>query len=560
MQTTLFRSSVSTRYSGDEKKLRGGYYTPPPIARLLARWAVSDDATVLEPSCGEGEIVEAAAQRATRGNVVAVELFADEAVIARSRGAGRTVVHTGDFFEWFADKMPLGEFDAAVGNPPFLRFHTFPEEHRERAFELMRHEGLSPTRLTNAWVPFVVAATMSLRPGGRLAMVLPAELLQVTYAAELRAYLARKYRRIIIATFRTLLFEDAEQETVLLFGIRDDSGNARMKWIELGGLKDLDEIDRLSAQNGSPVDLNHAREKWTQYYLSHDELELIRTIEQSPAFVPLGTLAEVDVGVVTGRNEFFVVTPADAKRHGISRWCEPMIGRSAQIPGVTLTSGEFEALRASDSRCLLVRLPERPLEQLSVQARDYIALGERNGAHQGYKCRIRLPLWWTVPSVWTPDAFLLRQIHDGPRIVRNAAGVTCTDTIHRLRVRPNVSSAQLAAVSMNSVGFAFAEIRGRSYGGGVLELEPSEAEQLPVPAPPWNLPARLIDGAVRSKNVEEALDLVDHAVMKSSHLDEDKLRMLRSIWRKLYERRSKRRAIRSERGGSLVAEPSRHIV
>ena len=53
----------------------------------------------------------------------------------------------------------------------------------------MRSLGLRPTRLTNAWVPFVVAAAMLVRDGGRVGLVLPAELLQVTYAAPLRDFL-----------------------------------------------------------------------------------------------------------------------------------------------------------------------------------------------------------------------------------------------------------------------------------------------------------------------------------------------------------------------------------
>ena len=46
------------------QKLRGGYYTPMPIAAFLSSWAITSDADrVLEPSCGDGVFVEAAAKR-----------------------------------------------------------------------------------------------------------------------------------------------------------------------------------------------------------------------------------------------------------------------------------------------------------------------------------------------------------------------------------------------------------------------------------------------------------------------------------------------------------------
>src|SRR6185503_1762440 len=116
----------------------------------------------------------------------------------------------GDAFTWYSVDRDC-TYDAVVGNPPFIRYQTFPEAHRAAGFALMHLEGLRPNRLTNAWVPFVVLATRALKPGGRLAMVLPAELLQVTYAGELREYLSRQYSHLIVVTFRRLIFGGIQQ-------------------------------------------------------------------------------------------------------------------------------------------------------------------------------------------------------------------------------------------------------------------------------------------------------------------------------------------------------------
>lgn len=86
----------------------------------------------------------------------------------------------------------------------------------------------------------------------------------------------------------------------------------------------------------------------------------------------------------------------------------------------------------------------------------YVSEGEAAGVHLGYKCRIRKK-WWAAPSVWVPDAFLLRQIYDHPRIVANDARATSTDTIHRVRIIGNTDARALAAASINSATFAFAE-------------------------------------------------------------------------------------------------------
>jgi adenine-specific DNA-methyltransferase len=529
-------------FAENPEKIRGGYYTPRPIGDFLTKWAIrTRTAKVLEPSAGDGEIVEPAQHRVGKGgNITAVELFPAEAAKLKRRAGDRTTVVQGDVFAWYLRNRPDGAFGAVVGNPPFIRYHSFPEEHRQRAFTLMEEEGLHPSRLTNAWVPFVVLATRALRRGGRIGLVVPAELLQVMYAGELREYLARKYVNLTIITFRRLLFDGIQQETVLLLGERGDSESAGMSFVELDGKDDLQDL-RLDKVERVPVDLDHAREKWTQYYLSKKELGLLRQVEKSDAFTTLGAIASVDVGIVTGRNEFFVLSEREASERGVLEWCLPLVGRSVQLPGVNLTAEEWRGLAGADGKCYLLQLGDADRKLLSREAASYVRWGERAGMHEGYKCRIRLPRWWNVPSVWAPDAFLLRQIHDGPRIIHNAAGVTCTDTIHRVRMNDGVSSATLAAASMNSLTFAFSEVRGRSYGGGVLELEPTEAEGLPFPRLEDELPLGAIDGWAQQWSTEEVLAEVDRLVLEPAGLGQSDIGTLRGIWRKLFARRSSRR-------------------
>ena len=525
------------------KKLRGSYYTPASIASFLAGWAVQrEDASVLEPSAGDGEVVAAVAERlGANGRITAVELDSEEARKAAERGGERTRVMEGDFFAWFQRDRPYGQFDAVIGNPPFIRYHDFPEEHRQAAFALMREEGLRPSRLMNAWLPFVVVSTAALRRGGRLALVLPAELLQVTYAGELREYLARKYSRLTVVTFRRLVFDGIQEETVLLLGVRQDSVSADMSFVELEGLEGLTD-GLIHRADSVKVDLDHAREKWTQYYLSPAELGLIRELEKCDAFCTLGDLAEVDVGVVTGRNEFFVLSGEEGRRHKVLPWCLQLVGRSAQIPGFVLREEDWRRLAEENGKCLLVQFGAVERAALAMPALAYVEYGEQMGFDKGYKCRIRLPRWWKVPSHWAPDAFLLRQIHDGPRIIQNRANATCTDTIHRVRAAKGVDSGWLAAAAMNSLTFAFAEIRGRSYGGGVLELEPTEAEGLPFPRDGRRqLSVDDLDTWARGKSVERILEEVDRLVLAPAGLSDSDIRVLRGIWKKLHERRKSRK-------------------
>ena len=121
------------------QKLRGGYYTPKPIADFLARWAIQTPTVkILEPSCGDGMLLEAAvealisrgAETATISNLIqGIEFDPEEAIKASARmqmliGLQSTPrIDTGDFFSYcqrYLAKDTL--FDAIIGNPPFIRY------------------------------------------------------------------------------------------------------------------------------------------------------------------------------------------------------------------------------------------------------------------------------------------------------------------------------------------------------------------------------------------------------------------------------------------------------
>jgi adenine-specific DNA methylase len=530
--------------SASPEKQRGAYYTPRAVAEFLARWAVREATDrVLEPSAGDGVFARALAGWAA--SVDAVELCPEEAAKTAALGLPGVRVVAEDVFAWYLRHHPEGGYDAVVGNPPFVRYQSFNGDLRRNAFEVMAEAGLHPSRLTNAWVPFVVLAVRAVRPGGRVALVVPAELMQVGYAGELRGWLAGQLSTLRLVTFRRLVFGPVQQETVLLLGERRERGTVAPASATVAAVDGPEDLDGLvvDGPNAEPVvALPPSRHKWTRLWLDDRQRGLLDEIERAAAFPRLGDLASVDVGVVTGANRFFVVRPSEAEARDLPPWCLRLVGRSAQLRGLLLSDEDWHRLRAADEPCFLVQLGPVAREDLAAAALAYVGAGEEQGFHAGYKCRIRQPRWWHVPSVWTPDAFLLRQIHTAPRIVANAAGATCTDTIHRVRVtHPDVDAAWLAAASVNSLTWAFGEVGGRSYGGGVLELEPTEAEALPFTAPATDLPVEELDRLSRAGDLERVADVVDRLALRAAGLNGREVDGLRGIWRELSRRRTSRR-------------------
>jgi hypothetical protein len=160
--------------------------------------------------------------------------------------------------------------------------------------------------------------------------------------------------------------------------------------------------------------------------------------------------------------------------------------------------------------------------------------------HHGYKCSIRKP-WYAVPSVWTPDGFLFRQIYDFPRLVHNRAEATSTDTIHRFRATGDAAAAIANAYTYLTA--ASAEIEGRSYGGGVLELEPTEAERLLMPATLGEgLPLEECDRLITAGRLDAVLE--EHSrLLLQQHLglSASDCVLLQGIWVRMRDRRMARR-------------------
>lgn len=540
------------------QKLRGGYYTPKPIANFLAQWAVqSPNAKILEPSCGDGILVEAAintlvklgADRATTTELIhAVEFDHQEALKASARIQTLTnsltqVVQNADFFSYC--KAHLSDkhlFDVVIGNPPFIRYQNFPEEHRRIAFELMEQGGLHPNRLTNSWVPFLVASTFLLNNHGRIAMVIPAELLQVNYAAELRLFLSKYYSCITLVTFKKLVFEDIQQEVILLLGERNGNEHTGIRTVELEGMEDLLSFEDIIGSNAKLKEMDHSSEKWTMYFLEEEELKLLRKLQGNQRLTIARDVIDVDVGVVTGLNEFFVLTEEQIEEHNIASYTQSLVGRSFQLKGLIFSNADRQFNVANQTPSFLLNVPNMPFNELPEALKKYISGGEEREMHRGYKCRIRNH-WYVVPSVWVPQAFMLRQVHAYPKIILNDAVATCTDTIHRVKFRNDAQPRKVAAAFMNSLTFAFSEVMGRSYGGGVLELEPNEAEKLPIPLIRSDeLNIDKLDLLERQGNIHAILDANDDVLLKRGMgLSSEEIKQLRSIWEKLRNRRINRK-------------------
>lgn len=471
-----------------ERKLRGSYYTPDWIAGFVACWIKSYDIhSILEPSCGDGVFFEQTIKKLPIEKIELVgfdtDIKAIKACHTRLSGSNaRFLLHNQDFLAWaiknIQAKVPQ-KFDAVVGNPPFVRYQYLDEGQQTNAQKIFELLGMKFTKHTNLWIPFVIASIEFLSPGGVIGMVIPSEILHVLYAQGLREYLLSSCGRILLIDPEDLWFDDTLQGAMLLMAQKKNDPTE----------KSYVAIKRTRGKtfaHGNPYRLFEEAEyitgdelskKWTYALLSKEELKAYRRVCTSKTFSTFDQLANVDVGIVTGANKFFLVPDTVVQEYSLFRKAYPMFGRSEHCPGIIYDEKQHNENRMSGYSSNFLYFDG---EQDGDEYAEYLEIGVKQDIPSRYKCRIRKP-WYKVPSVFSTPVSMLKRSNGMPRLILNRLNAYTTDTAYRITPREGVDAATLVSCFLNSVTALSAELEGRFYGGGVLELVPSEIEQLLVP-------------------------------------------------------------------------------
>ena len=533
-----------------EEKLRGGFYTPSKIANFILKWAVNGnkDYNILEPSCGDGVFLEQIIESDFEyQSVTAIEIDSQEAKKTEKIKLPKTKVLNMDFYSYC--NTTTDRFDLIIGNPPYIRYQYFNKEQREQAEKIFSKVGIKYSKLMNSWVSFVIGSSLLLKENGKIGFVLPAEILQVSYAKELRNFLAHFYNKINIVSFRKLVFPHVQQEVVLLLCEKNDSKNHLIEHLELEDATELESLD-VTKLKSPKKQIDFKSNKWTFYFLAQKEIDFIEKLLNQKKIQPLEKYAKVEVGMTTGFNKFFTVPQSIVEEYNLQEYAKPMVGRSVQVPSVIFTKKDWKNNLKLEARANFLNLPSLKELKKNKKAIEYLRNGEEEGIHKGYKCGIR-DEWQIVPSVWVSEALFIRRNNIFPRLIINQAKAYTTDTMHRVTIpkqetivsKEKINLEAFVASYYNSLSFAFAEISGRSHGGGVLELMPNEVEQILLPYNPKNagLLPKIEQMMREKKSIDEILKITDNIILKNNYgFSDSEIKIANTIWKKLLNRRLNR--------------------
>ncbi len=554
----------SRPHTGSAKSL-GAFYTDAVVAEFLVRWAVrSPQDIVLDPSFGGGVFLDAVSQRLQ--SLGAMPPFAawgieidpaahagTAALLAASTHVPPDHLLLRDFFATGASNLP--PVSVVVGNPPYIRYQRFGGELRRAALACSIAEGVRLPELSSSWAPFVVHSGAILQLGGRLAMVVPMELHHSSYARPVLDYLRRTFGKVVFLTFRRKLFPDLSESTLLLLG--EDKGAPFQGFFH----KDLADASLLSPSKPfadrslekirriNSAEIVQGRERLIEYLIPARARDLYRELVQSSKCKRLGELADVGIGYVTGANSYFHMDDAEAGRWGIPRrFLKPAVRRGRTLTGLYFRADDWRSASSTGEGGYLLHIP--PRTELTGPLKEYIRHGESLGVHQAYKCRTRTP-WFSVPHVYLPDGFLTYMSGDTPLLVVNEAGAVSPNSLHILRMHPLLcqSASTVAALWQTSLTKLSVEIEGHPLGGGMLKLEPSEAESVAFPWPNPTESAGLpslageLDALARSRGNQAAQDLADETILRGAiGLSRNDCHLLHSAAKRLRDRRQGRSA------------------
>jgi adenine-specific DNA-methyltransferase len=523
-----------------DKKNTGSYYTPSYLAEFISKRVLNyfenrTRISILEPSVGDGAFLESINKHKNLSvNIAALDINSGELEKAKNKWTSKGEFIKKDFLEYVAKR----KFSAVIGNPPYIKKNRLKEKQITLSKLIHKNEKLSEKSVKNIWATFLVKSITHLTKNGVLAFILPSELLQVSYAKEIRNYLKKQFERIEIFTFNDLMFECKGQDTIVLFAYKKAIYKGEF-FVHINSASQLDNNNFELKENLSLIENNS---KWTHHFLSNEELTFIYKLKNR--LHNIGYYIESKPGIVTAANKFFIVDEKTEKEYNLSNYTIPIIQKGLFVNGsVVFNNEDYLEIETANLPSKLLRLKNE--DRISKKLNEYLTEGERLEIPNRYKCRIR-DKWYVIPNIAKkPDAFFFKRSHNYPKLLKNNSDAFVTDSAYKVEMKKNFDLNSFIYSFYNSLTILFAEIEGRYYGGGVLELVPSEFKKLPLPyleidENEFNNFTTEFDN---KKNIDEILAINDFNILNTTlGLYKNEIEKIERIRLKLLNKRTRRKA------------------
>lgn len=438
-------------------KKNGIFYSPHSLASLLVskmQWRGVQ--SVLDPACGDGALLSAVAKHLKKATkclqLVGCDLFLPN---DRQLPPGMEFIKT-DFINFSKSRL----FDVLIMNPPYVPFGAINNKQRQTLIDTIGRQDCIPGN-ADLWCYFLAKGIQHLNVGGNFAAILPWAFLEAAYSKSIRMLLANNFSSIKVLALNQEHFESTDTRVVLLWchGYQEPHRDIEMAFA--GSHAD-------SPFTFEPVSVSAWREQ--SLFMCLDGIGSIqKALNCNHQYLPFGEYANVQIGMVTGANKYFILPPDIAKMKGFSA--------RHQIP-ILVNGNELQSLTQEKCEQVIVRFPSTLNKRQTAYLKQGIDFKIDKRSHS-----IRRSPWYKVCVGNKPDAFFTYRVSTFPFLVLNPNGYQCTNSIHRVYFKPHVNQAmkewlQISLLSLPSI--VQMESLARHYGRSVLKLEPSACSKILV--------------------------------------------------------------------------------
>ncbi len=369
-------------------------------------------------------------------------------------------------------------YDAIIANPPYYKHHYVENKEDLRAV-ISSRVGAPFSVQTNIYCWFLIKALALLKPGGRLAFIIPTEFLNANYGRDVKKHLLGTgfLRYIISVCYKSKTFDDAITTACVLLAEKGVEPLSGIRFYRADSHDQLGKLSRFLADtdfieyDSSDLDIEH---KWRSYFPGN------MSIDRGPSnLVPLSTYGRFSRGIATGANEYFAIRPSTAEKYSLPQECLiPCLSKARQAPGKTFTGQEFEALVQADKPVYLFD----GSAVTSKAVNRYIRLGEEAGYQHRYLTKMRNP-WYALEKRSTCKIWVGVFGRAGVRFIWNESDCISLTCFHVFQPG-SAGEAYLPFLFLylnSSTGRTFLELEKREYGDGLEKYEPNDVNKALAP-------------------------------------------------------------------------------
>lgn len=532
------------------RKITGSYYTPEIISDFIvnkvhALLNSKKNIKILEPSVGEGVILKSLYNifdvEMNIKSITAVEINKNLTTkIKKEFKDDKVNIIIKDFLVY--QRKCTQKFDLIIGNPPYIKKNYLHKTQIKICNEI-HSKYVSKTSLSiNIWSSFLIRSVSLLSKNGILAFVVPTDLLQTINSNEIRNYLIKEFQKIEVITFNELLFKDGKgQDTAIIIAEKKSNDPG----FYFTNVKSVQLIQELISKKVEVSML--ATNKWTYFHLSTDEISLIENIKNKSNTIKDYCLSKV--GITTAANQYFVLNKETLSRYKLREYSIPILMKGAFINGsVDFKHSDFEELFNKGKQTYLLALDSDMVDKNNKLLQSYLEFGKALGIHKRYKTLSRNN-WYSVSrNHIASDGFFLKRCYEYPKIIRNSADILVTDTAYQIFMHNDYKIDNLIFSFYNTFTLIWAELLGRYYGGGVLELSPSEFKNLPLVyienlKEDFNTYIELFNN---KRSIKDICRIYDQEILRSTRLglSANEVSTLQIIYDKLVSKRMERSCLK----------------